>query len=331
MKRFAVAVLLCALVAVSAAASEPRTYRTVVAAADGVKFRLYRYVPAGAVRTGRPVLLVPDLGFSRAVFDLGEVGLARFLQRRGREVYVLEPRGHGQGASDATSWHLRQLVTQDLPAAVREIARADDGPIDLVVHGYAGTLALAATTGELRGKVARVVALSTPVALEVPNAATREWLTTCAPISADGARFELLFARHGQFPPRRVALLRTRTTKLSREACAELLGWMESGDLALTSPDDTVSTRLQRYDRPTLVLAGLRNNFAHPEFATPLRDAPRTHVEVRLLTRLALLREDYPHLALLHGADAAADVFVPLLSFLDAKEAPPPATAEETP
>src|SRR5512140_134438 len=156
--------LLLALAAAagSAPAQKARVFRNAIRTSDGTPVYLYRYVPPDGGGLGaRPVLLVPELGFSRAAFDARDAGLARFLQRRGRDTFVLEPRGHGQSGAPE-GWHLADLVAQDLPAALAEIQKLRDGPVDLVGYGWGGTLALAATPRELAGRVGRVVALSTP-------------------------------------------------------------------------------------------------------------------------------------------------------------------------
>jgi hypothetical protein len=70
----------------------------------------------------------------------------------------------------------------------------------------------------------------------------------------------------------------------------------------------------------------MQDNFAHPEFGAPLRELAPAPVRMELLTRVNLLSEDYTHLSLLHGAGAPAEIFGPLLRFLDEVEPPPPAT-----
>ncbi|HLL53666.1 MAG TPA: hypothetical protein VK447_08980, partial [Myxococcaceae bacterium] len=67
----------------------------------------------------------------------------------------------------------------------------------------------------------------------------------------------------------------------------------------------------------TLVLLAMQDNFAHPEFGSPLRELSPAKIQLELLTRLNLLSEDYTHLSLLHGADAPSELFGPILRFLD--------------
>ena len=310
------------------AAGAGDVFRNALRTSDGTPVYLYRYVPADGGTGARPVLLVPELGFSRAAFDARDAGLARFLQRRGRDAFVLEPRGHGQ-SSAPEGWHLADIVARDLPAAVQEIQKLRGGPVDLVGYGYGGTLALAATALELKGQVGRVVALSTPVAAELPNEATRSMLQRAAGFGDDAGAFELLFARGGLFSPGVLSKVRDETRSLGPTASRELLGWMETGELAL--PGEPLTSRLGRYDLPTFLVMALADNFAHPEFASPLRDLAPSRVRVKLLSKLYMLREDYAHVSLVQGTGAPGDVFAPALEFLDAREGPGPKPAEGTP
>jgi hypothetical protein len=168
--------------------------------------------------------------------------------------------------------------------------------------------------------VGQVVALATPVAAELPNETTRAMLQRAASLGSDEGAFELLFARGGLFRHGAVSKVRDEMRSLGPTASRELLGWMEKGDLEL--PGESLAARLGHYDRPTFLLMALGDNFAHAEFAAPLRDLAPSLVRVRLLSRLYMLREDYTHLSLVQGNDAPSDVFGPALEFLDSKGAP---------
>jgi len=337
--RAAAALWLVALLALPAAAESGRVLHRKVAAADGTALALYHYPPAEG-GSGPAVLLVPELGFGRESFDLEGQGLARYLQGRGRDVFVAELRGQGQAASPA-GWRLSQLMS-DLNRVLDAIAAARPGRVDLVVHGYGGGLLLAACAGEAQGKVRRVVALAPAVWPEVPNAATEALLKSGGGLHRLAERtggaddFDLLFARNGKFSSAgRLTALRKSVRDLDPAAAQELLAWMQAGDLPL--PDGTtLRGRFARYERPTLVLLALRDNFAHPEFGAPLRErvpaAAAAKIEVELLTRLNLLSEDYTHLSLLHGASAPSEIFSRVQDFLAAPEPLPPGVqrAEDT-
>lgn len=302
-----------------------KVLRREVVTADGAVIVLYRYMPPGGGKTRGAVLLVPELGMGREAFDLDGVGLAPWLQDRGFDVFVLEPRGHVESAT-APAWTLDTLVTTDLVTAMGVIANEHPGEVDLVLHGYSGALALASSTRELKGRVGRVVALSTPALVEVPNRFAEEVLSRGAPLSTlamdpEGAAiFDLLFARHSKIPARRLRALRLEGfTDLGRPAAEGLLRWMRTGDLAL--PGSSFKARLEEYDRPTLQLIALRNNWVHPEHTTPLRElAPKAAIRLRVLSILHFLTEDYTHLSLLHGAAAPRELFPLIEAFLKTGE-----------
>lgn len=314
------------LAASAARADDLKVSRRKVVARDGAALALYRYAPESG-GGGRPaVLLVPDLGFGRETYDLQGEGLAPFLQRHGRDTYVAELRG--QGNADAPgAWSLSEWATLDLPAVVEAVRQAHpNGPIDLVVHGYGGGLAIAAVPRELQGKIRRVIAFSPAAAPEVPNEIARKLLSTPGTLAraVPERRFELLFARDASINGRTRGLLEKEGPRdLGQAAARDLLGWMERGDLPL-GDGSTVKDRIGAYDRTTLVILPLIDNWAHAEFAEPLRAmAPRAKVTLRTLSKLYLEADDYSHLGMLVGRGAAKDAFVPALEFLDAPEATP--------
>ncbi len=330
------ALALCLAVASAAASSlaapepAPGAYRRRIRTEDGTQLAVYRYVPAGGGQSRPPVVLLPELGFNRLAYDLDGGGLARFLQAQGFDVFVVEPRGHG--ASDAPQqWTLTDLALKDLRAALEAIATLREGPADLVVQGYSGAVALGAIPRELKGRVRRVVALAPAVAPDPPSAAMRSLLELQGrwpqlAYSPDGAKlFELLFAHEGKVTAGRVSALRAGgLSRLPASVSAELQAWMEWGDLAY--PDGTrLTSRLAEYDRVTFLVLGLADNFALPDFGSPLRDLSPAPIVIRLFNRRDGAAEDYSHLSLLHGPFASADVFAPAARFLLVPEPARPA------
>jgi hypothetical protein len=161
----------------------------------------------------------------------------------------------------------------------------------------------------------------------VPNAVVRRLLGergTLSRATVEGA-FDLLFLRDSDVSrTRRGMLEKSGPRDLGPSAARDLLGWMERGDLPF--PDGSFAReRIAAYDRPTLVVLPLLDNYAHPEFAEPLRAmAPGARVQLRTLSKLYLNREDYTHLSMLHGRGAVQDVFMPAIRFLDALDAEVP-------
>jgi pimeloyl-ACP methyl ester carboxylesterase len=318
------------------AQADASVMRRKVVTEDGVSLALYRYVPIGGGGQSPPVVLIADLTLGREAFDVAGEGLAPWLQSRGREVFVAELRGHGRSGTPK-SWGLQEIVTRDLPAIFAAVTTLRPGRVDLVAHGWAGTLALVATTRELEGQVGRVLALNTPVEPGPAATALEDILSRgggfgrLALEPSGAATFERLYAKHAVLPPGRLDTLRgTGLSSLGAKASGELLSWMRTGDLPIGG--SSVRERLGAYDRPTQLVLAQGNSFANPEFASVLRDlAPNASVSIRLLSRLQLMREDYSHLSMLHGRGALLDVFVPALAFLDGLPLPATLQAGDTP
>jgi pimeloyl-ACP methyl ester carboxylesterase len=323
------AVLLGLLLATSlsaqAAGPRPGRYVRTLKTPGGDTLTLARYVPLGGGEASPPVLLVADFGFDARAWDFEGRGLAPFLQAQGRDVFVLELRGHGRAKAKG-GWGLTDVVAEDVPRALEAIAALRSGPVDVVAQGFAGSLVLAASVKEAQGRLGRVVALSTPVEPSVPNPHVQALLERGGRLSTlaltpEGRRaFMLLYADGARLDARLLSRFRrVGLHNLGSRASSELLAWMQEGDVHLGQEGeaDTLKGRLAAYDRPTLLLLPLGEAVAHPEFASPLRElAPRAPVQVRILSQLELMEEDYTHLSVLHGQHAERDVWQPILSFL---------------
>jgi pimeloyl-ACP methyl ester carboxylesterase len=308
--------VICLLVLAAIVAAAPVAHRRVTSS-DGVALALYRYGAPGSA----PVLMVPDLGMSRAVFDIEGEGLARHLAAAGHTVYIAELRGQGAAYAAHGRFGLPPMVARDLPALVKATGERE---LDLVAHGYAGTLALAASVRELKGRVRRVVAVATPALPELPSPVAAAVLKSggdfrALPADAEGARaFELLFTFGGRFKPGRLEALRAHAFgTLGHVTSQELLRWMLTGNLTLED-GSTVLGRLQEYDRPTLLFDGLADGFANPEFCVPLKEiAAKADVRLRTFSRFELAHEDYSHLSLLQGDGARDEIYEPARRFLE--------------
>lgn len=318
---------------------------------DGAALALYRYSPPGEGVGRPPVLLVPDLGFGREVFDADGQGLARWLASRGALVFVAELRGQGKAEA---SKGLATAVRVDLPAVLAAIRKERAEPVDVVAHGWMGTLVLAATVKELEGQVRRVVALNTPVLAEVPSALVEQFLSGGGKLAdltstnRGAGDFELMFAMASKFPPRVLSAVETGGVRdLGETQATELLGWMKSGDLGLApmrdgppfalsaqgaskgaehqdppaAPPDTVLARLRAYDRPTLQLLALADGWASPELCSPLREVSKAKITLQTFSRF-VHGTDYSHVSVLLGQQAPATVFPRIDDFFRAEETP---------
>jgi hypothetical protein len=272
---------------------------------DGVALGLVRYAPPGHDERP-PVLIVTELGFGRGLAD----PLARALVADGRLVYVAQVRG--QGVADAGA-SLRSIVTFDFPA----IARAIGVEVDLVAHGWLGTLALAAAGHEL--PVRRVVALGTPSHFEVPSVMAEQLLSqgsfVALGLSPSGSEaFDALFVTGSPIGEAALSQVKAGLRDVPAPMAQEWLAWMKAGDLPLDG-QGTVRSRLRSYDRDTLMLLGLGDGFAGPELCAPLRDDSRAKVRLHTFSRFDT-GDDFSHVTALVGVNAPRLIFPELVGFL---------------
>jgi alpha-beta hydrolase superfamily lysophospholipase len=114
--------------------------------------------------THAPVLLVHGFGQNRYAWHLPARSLANHLARAGFDVFNLDLRGHGRsrhfGARGPRS--VDDYVTEDLPAAVEEIAlHTGKRPTFLVGHSLGGLVSYAAAP-QLDGAIAGVASIGSP-------------------------------------------------------------------------------------------------------------------------------------------------------------------------
>jgi predicted alpha/beta hydrolase len=285
---------------------------------DGRTVGLVRYALGAPEPLQKRVLIVPELGFGRPLWD----GFARKLAARGYVVYLAQLRG--QGAMAVPGYHLRDLVTEDFPALARALAADGASHVSLIAHGFAGMLALASAGRELKGIVTRTVALSVPVEAQVPSRLVETFLLRGGRFSALGTDpqsvrlFQLVFGGGPTADRDTLAWVRGGgVNDLGDSASAELLEWMRAGDLTL-SDGSTLSERIKSYNVPTYVVLPLDDGFAASEMAAPLREVSRAPVTMRALNRAEFVGEDYDHVSMVIGRRAHLDIWARALRFLEA-------------
>lgn len=176
---------------------------------DGWFVSMYRY-------TGRepkkPYPVVASHGFagSHAIYDLGEVSLARYLAEYGYDVYAIDLRGRGEswppgGSRPDLRWDFDDFVTEDLPAAVTQACQTSHASqcfwLGMEMSGQALYAAcIAGTAGGIRGAVTFGAPAVTPPNARVPG-------VTAAPRGRSGGRVRFRAGAHHAGPL--LALLRS--------------------------------------------------------------------------------------------------------------------------
>ena len=310
-----------------------RVYRAKVEA-GGAQVAVWRYAAAGH-RVGPPVLLFPELGLDRRIFDLRGFGLARALQDHGHEVFVVEWRNTGASSGSLPGMGgLDALFDGDARAALKVAREASpDGRVQLVGYGLGGAAAYL-LAADPDAKIAAVVALAVPARYEVPNEAVRAfvraakakgglpagnldlrtWSRLPAPVG-DGLRdlFGLLFLYGDSFTHEQGEALRALFGKAAPELIGDVWRWMEAGDLPRAG---SLKTALKKLTAPLLVAVGLRDNLVHLEHALAVRElAPNAKRQELILQRVEGYPEDAGHLVL-QAPWAAHDLFPKIEAFL---------------
>jgi pimeloyl-ACP methyl ester carboxylesterase len=300
----------------------------------GAAVALWRYAAPAEAAGAMPLLVLPELGTDRGFLD----DLAASLQRRGRDVFLLEWRGCGRsGQPGAATGGLEALLLGDAPAAFDAVLRATGADrIALLGQGLGGTAAVLLAASERGGRVAGLALASVPAVWEVPNEVVRRLLGAVdrSPASAglvplagwaDSKQevdlFELLLAHGTALFPARKAALRASMGNVAPALLRDLRRWMEAGDLVL--PDGPLArggslrAAFGRLQQPLLVIAAPRDNLVHLEHALAVRriaaQAPRQEL---LLQRIEGYPEDAGHLAL-SAPWAASALGPPLHEFLE--------------
>lgn len=266
----------------------------VVPTDDGAHVALHRYLPRGEKR-GNPVILCHGIACNRHFWDLSpESSFAQALANAGRDVWVLEMRGHGQSHRVPTlqpwkgvsiRWDFDHYVHHDLPAAIDFVrSRGNSKKVDWIGHSMGG-MVLYAHLGTTSGDdVENLITIGSPTFIDnrfwawrVANAfAGMAGLMPHLPVrlgawAASGA----VLAMHPILP----LPIYTRENMSAREAAMlfhNVLDDISGGEVALgaqfirergfRSRDGSISyaEKLREIRHPALLLAGSRDFLVMP-------------------------------------------------------------------
>ncbi|MBS2025444.1 MAG: alpha/beta fold hydrolase [Deltaproteobacteria bacterium] len=309
-----------------------RVYRSLFDA-GGAQIAIWRWAAAGE-RAGPPILILPELGLSKAFYEK----FAANLQARGREVFLVEWRGAGDSSRPAKgAGGLEALFLGDAPTALRVVLEATKAPRAVLLgHGLGGASAVLVADG-MKDKVAGLVLVSVPARYEVPNLAVekfagivqaravapgpialRSWLELPLPFESKSATdlFELLLVHGDAFTSVRKDELRAALGTVAPELVADVWRWMTSGELILRDgpvlPARGLGPALAGLELPVLSIGSVRDNLVHLEHAFALRTAAPKAIQRELVVqRLEGFDSEAGHLMLTDEAlirDLAAQI-----------------------
>jgi len=270
---------------------------------DGVRLAVHRIGPVD----GQPVLLIPGT-FSNHTFWLGTrgVGFAHHLAAAGFEACTLDPRGHGlsQRPNPTDRWDFDHWAREDVPAAIRSLAREGKRPL-IVGHSAGGAAAVAALAAEdnLRAQVAGLIVIGTPL----------PWLQ---PWRGAGARLIRAVSRlRKRFPAKLLGL------GPEDELEGVMVQWMTWNIEGHWVGRDGVDYQegFRRIDCPTLVIAGAGDRFfAPPPACRGLYDLVGSDRKDWLLCgRQTGFREDFDHVSILVSRGARTEVWPKICQWLE--------------
>jgi len=312
---------------------------------DGWRIGLYRYTPVKQLHP-TPVILCHGLGANRFNFDLGpEKSLARHLQGRGFDVWVLELRGRGNSRKlgkkqDAyrTPYLFDDYVRGDAPAAlarVRQLTGAER--VHWVGHSMGGLVLYGILQGEHASAIASAVAVASPgdfgsvyrIPLLFPLWRLLRHLPRVDQAFLAAALAPLLFlvpdkVKRLLYNPRNVErfLIHRAVCHLisdvSRGEMLQFYDCMDCGDFRTLDGEHSYREGFASMKAPLLLLAGSRDALCPPESARSVFEAvtdPRK--EMRVFGKASGHQEEYGHGDLLIGTYCEAEVYPHIVRWLE--------------
>lgn len=295
------------------------------------------------------VLLLHGFGSNRYTWHLGQRSLSTYLAAQGYDVFNLELRGHGRSRQlgSRIPSGFEQHIDEDLPAALAAIVARGHERVFLLGHSLGGAVAYA-TAPRYRDLVRGVVTISgvfrwggsTPIIKLLAQLLNRLdrvhhslGLQAGLPI-----RMDLV----GRWVARRSAIIEAYSRVLplptegwapgsiEREILREWLGraldrtsgsvlslmgrWARTDSFCDTTGDRDYSAAWAACDVPVLVIAGDRDQLAHPFYdVKPAYDISRSPDRTYRCFGSASARTSYGHIDLLVGRNAPDEVW-PLIS-----------------
>lgn len=309
--------------------------------ADGWRLALHRYVPTSTRPAELPVVLCHGLSANRFNLDFDEQrSLARYLCRRGYDVWVVELRGAGMShpvkPQALRAYSFDDYMMQDLPAAFEYILRATRAPkVNYAGHSMGGMLMYCGLPRGLERFVHATVAIGAPATFAfqkklrvflpllallslLPRSLMRGSMRLFAPFVG---RFRVPLTRgFGTLAPvvQRTAVYNV-VEPAHRMVMAQFMSWMWRHGGALFSANRQVNyeATFGRITSPMLLIAGESDLLAPPAsvrfFFERIQSDEREFV---VCSKENGFSEDYGHIDLILGDRAADEVFTLVEGFL---------------
>lgn len=319
---------------------------------DGWRLALYRY-PTRRAAHRTPVLLCHGMSSNRWNMDgPGRISMARFLQRYGYDVWVVELRGAGRSTRPTLwnrksyNWTFEDYVQHDAPAALQTVLRETGArQVHWVGHSMGGMIAYALLMSPVHKRIASAVTLGSPTMSDVghplidfgvPYRGLLRWLSGRLPIGTVArlaAPFAPLAARvlddtiaelgwcpgNADLPLLRTLML-TAVDDLPTSLLREFARWYDTKAMSDRYAMFDFTEHLERVTTPILIIAGSKDGL------TPARDLERVYQRVasrdkafRIIGKAHGFAHDYSHADLVLGLHAPDDVYPVVREWLDAQ------------
>lgn len=207
---------------------------------DGHCFELIDVAPA---QTGRAMLLLPGMGISARHY----IAFARCLAEAGTRVFIHEWRGNGSSslrAGKGRDWGYRELVEEDLQAAVLASVERVESPVWLAGHSLGSQLACLAAARRPEHAAGLVL-----VAGGAPYAPVFPWPMRLL-LAIVFRAFPMMSGLVGHFPGKRLGFAGTEAHRVMQD-------WARTGRTGrydLDSLDFDAETALARLELPVLTV-----------------------------------------------------------------------------
>lgn len=312
---------------------------------DGLRLALHRYHGRAEPR-GHAVVLCHGLGANHHAFDIHpDVSLARYLSRRGYEVFSVDLRGHGASERPAAyRWTFDDYLHSDVPALVAAATRLSGArPVHWIGHSMGGLLAYAHLASASAPGLRSAITVGSSLDYSVAKSGFRRLLP-----------FRALLARLPAVPVRSIARLSSRFPTgvrspfeafnvwssnvhpehwqrvceavfhpVSPPVMEQLASAMEPGGLRSRDGRRAYFDGLASVRAPVLALAGDRDRQCPPEAARHTSEAlGSASRQLAVFGKTHGHHDHYGHFDLVMGRRAPVEVFPIIAAWLDAHDAP---------